>query len=167
MKKSGFGCVIDSSVILDFYQLRILNLLVGFPHSLITLDLMVFDLETPTMAEISQAGILTAETPVEVMIKMSGLSEKYRVSVFDAALLCHAKLSGMTLLSGDKTLRRAAQKEKVPVKGTLWALEKLVENSTLAPDKAVLVLERMFLLGRRLPPDEACSKILKWEPKDA
>lgn len=35
------------------------------------------------------------------------------------------------------------------------------------PDQATLILERMFLLGRRLPPDEAFSKILKWEPVDS
>jgi len=67
------------------------------------------------------------------------------------------------LLSGDKALRKAAHKEKVTVKGVLWVLETLVGQGSLGPDQATLLLERMFLLGRRLPPDESSSKILKWE----
>lgn len=167
MKKSDQACVIDSSVILDFYEVKTLNQLLGFPYRLITLDLMVYDLETPTPVEISHAGIISVETPVEIMLAMTELSEKHKISTFDAALLHYARTTNSILLSGDKALRKAAQKEKTTVKGTLWVLEVLVGKGALKSDQATLILERMFLLGRRLPPDEAFSKILKWEPNDS
>lgn len=163
MKKSCPSCVIDSSVILDFYEIKNLNQLLGLPYRLITLDLMVFDLETPTSIEISNAGIVSVETPIETMLAMNEMSEKYKISTFDAALLLYAKKTQTILLSGDKALRKAAHKEKVTVKGVLWVLETLVGQGSLGPDQATLLLERMFLLGRRLPPDESSSKILKWE----
>ena len=163
MKQSVLECVIDSSVILDFFETKNLSSLMGFPHRIVTLDLMANDLETPTPFEINKSGIMSVETSIEIMTLISEFEEKYRVSFYDAALLLYAKKEKAILLSGDKALRKAAKKEKVTVKGTLWVLEELVKSETFKPDQAVLILERMFLLGRRLPPDEANSKIIQWE----
>ncbi|NLF97749.1 MAG: type II toxin-antitoxin system VapC family toxin [Candidatus Riflebacteria bacterium] len=163
MKKSNPDCVIDSSVILDYYEVKGLSHLMGFPYRLVTLDLMIHDLEIPTPAEIANSGIISVETPVEIMLAMGQLSAAYKISTFDAALLLYAKTTNSILLSGDKALRNAAKKEGAAVKGTLWVLESLVSNNILKSDQACFILERMFMLGRRLPPDEASSKILKWE----
>jgi predicted nucleic acid-binding protein len=163
VKKSIPDCVIDSSVILDFYEVKSLSSLMGFPHRLITLDLMVYDLETPDPSEINRAGIVSIETSVNIMNSMSECAEKHKVSIYDASLLLYAKETGSILLSGDKALRFAAKMEGVSIKGTLWVLEELVKKEILQSNQAVFILERMFLLGRRLPPDEASSKILKWE----
>ncbi len=135
----------------------------GFPHRLVTLDLMAFDLETPTLSEITQTGIVAISTPIEVMLEMSQLAMKHKISTFDGALLLYSKSTSSILLSGDKALRNAARIEGVSIKGTLWVLEEVVKKGILQSSQAVLILERMFLLGRRLPPDEATSKILKWE----
>lgn len=163
MKKSNPDCVIDSSVILDFYEVKGLTNLMGFPHRLITLDLMVHDLDTPTPSEITRAGIISIETPVNIMQAMAELAAKYNVSIYDAALLLYAKEKESILLSGDKLLRVASRKEGVAVKGTLWVLEELVNKNIIQSSKACLILERMFMLGRRLPPEESSSKIIQWE----
>lgn len=163
MKKLNPDCVIDSSVILDFYEVKELTNLMGFPHRLITLDLMVHDLDTPTPSEIAKSGIVSIETPVNIMLAMAEMAVKYNISVYDAALMLYAKESGSILLSGDKLLRTASKKEGVTVKGTLWVLEELVAKKNVQANKACFILERMFMLGRRLPSEESSSKIIQWE----
>jgi predicted nucleic acid-binding protein len=135
----------------------------GFPHRIVTLDLMANDLVIPTPSEINKSGIMSVETSIEIMTLIPEFEEKYKVSFYDAALLLYAKKEKAILLSGDKALRKAAKREKVAVKGTLWVLEELVKNKNIEVDQAVLILERMFLLGRRLPPDESNSQIIQWE----
>lgn len=101
MKKSNPDCVIDSSVILDFYEVKGLTNLMGFPHRLITLDLMVHDLDTPTPPEITRSGIISVETPVSIMLAMAELAAKYNVSIYDAALLLYAKEKESILLTDE------------------------------------------------------------------
>lgn len=124
---------------------------------------MVHDLDTPTPSEITRSGIVSIETPVNIMLAMAELAAKYNISVYDAALMLYAKESGSILLSGDKLFRAASKKEGVTVKGTLWVLEELVTKKIIQANKACFILERMFMLGRRLPPEESSSKIIQWE----
>ena len=55
------------------------------------------------------------------------------------------------LLTGDKDLRNAAEKESVIVKGTLWLVEQMIRQQLITVAQAREAYQRMRESGRRLP----------------
>ena len=56
--------------------------------------------------------------------------------------LALAKREGCSLLIGDRRLRAAAEREGVPVRGTLWVAARLLEAGLLLPERAWAAFER-------------------------
>lgn len=154
---------IDSSILLDFFLVNALQHLLKFPLRIVTVDIMAEDLESPNIDQIRKAGVVVLETPLSVIEKMAETGDLYGIAIYDAALLLSAKAQKAILLTGDRALRAAAVKEKVTCRGTLWLLEEMVLADIITPDYAALLLERMFLMGRRLPADESSRRIIAWE----
>lgn len=163
MPKDSSNHYIDSTILLDFFLVNALQFLLKLPLRIVTVDIMAEDLEIPNLDQIRLAGVVVLETPVSVLETMTDTASAYGVTIYDAALLLSAKSQKATLLSGDAKLRKAAMKERVPCRGTLWLLEEMVLGKIVTPDHAALLLERMFLLGRRLPADESSRRIITWE----
>ena len=63
------------------------------------------------------------------------------------------------LLTGDRYLRQAAEKEGVVVKGTLWLVEQLVIQGLMTADDARNSYQCMKDNGRRLPWDAALQRL--------
>ncbi|MCK9456316.1 MAG: hypothetical protein BWY02_01968 [bacterium ADurb.Bin157] len=166
MPENHLSYYIDSTTLLDFYLVNTLPALLKLPLRIVTIDIMAADLETPNQDEIRSFGIVIQETPDFVLENMQQTAVKYGITIYDAALLLVCKMKTAVLLSGDRRLRKAAQIEKVHCKGTLWLLEELVLKNVLRAEHAALLLERMFLIGRRLPPDDSSRKIIIWEGGD-
>jgi predicted nucleic acid-binding protein len=80
------------------------------------------------------------------------------LSLYDAFALAIAKLRGWTLLTGDKPLRKAANKEGVVVYGTIWIYDQLKNLGKISEDdydSAIADLITAVQNGRcRLPLDE-------------
>jgi hypothetical protein len=66
------------------------------------------------------------------------------------------------LLTGDKNLRRAAEKENVDVHGLLWLMDRMVEYHILPPSKAVKSLRLIIDKGSRLPCNEVNRRTKRW-----
>lgn len=80
------------------------------------------------------------------------------LSLYDAFALAIAKLRGWTLLTGDKPLRKAANKEGVVVYGTIWIYDQLKNLGKISEDdydSAIADLITAVQNGRcRRPLDE-------------
>ena len=73
----------------------------------------------------------------------------------DSLVLALAKRKACPLLTGDRRLRAAAVREGVPVHGTLWVVERLLEAGLISSEQAGTAFERMKAAGSRLPWDRA------------
>jgi len=82
-----------------------------------------------------------------------------RADLFSLAL---AKTKNGLLLTGDKHLSKAAEKEKIRVHGTLWLLDRLVEKQVITSLQASSTLNLMLQNSRRLPGSETMKSIKKW-----
>lgn len=95
------------------------------------------------------------------MSYVAQLSNQYhKTSMYDLMALSLAKQESCPLLTGDKALRDAAQKEVVLIKGTVWVLEQLVVHQKIVKNQAITALDIMKSKGRRLPFDYAKQIIL-------
>lgn len=81
----------------------------------------------------------------------------------DLFALALAKARDGVLLTGDRHLRRAAIREKVPVHGTLWILDELIRRHAITPPEAAQALGKMRAKGRRLPRAECERRLKKWK----
>lgn len=96
----------------------------------------------------------------KLFINFKGLSMADRSSLFIA--LCNFT----TILSGDKLLRDIAKKLKIPVHGTLWIFDKMIENKIIDCKTAIKKLSLLMKINSRLPKDECIKRIHNWQTKN-
>ncbi len=80
----------------------------------------------------------------------------------DLFALATAIVEQAVLVTGDKALRQAAETEKAEVHGTLWLLERMVEQAVLTRQGAHDALSQMIQAGRRLPAKECGQLLRRW-----
>ncbi len=81
----------------------------------------------------------------------------------DCFALALAKQENCPLLTGDKSLKIAAENEDVEVKGTIWLVVELIKQEILNIDQARNAFLLMKNSGRRLPWNIAESELQKLE----
>jgi predicted nucleic acid-binding protein len=74
-----------------------------------------------------------------------------------------AKQQQCPLLTGDMTLRNAAIKEQVDVKGTLWVVGELIDMQIITCQIAQTAYNKMEAEGRRLPWDKVKAQLQAFE----
>ena len=108
------------------------------------------------LSELEKLGLDGVELTTEDFFYADGLYKKYRhLSKFDRTALAIAKLRGISLLTGDGALRRAAETEEVSVLGTIGILDRLLTGHLITSDEYRYCLERLLSHAeRRLPQEE-------------
>jgi hypothetical protein len=66
------------------------------------------------------------------------------------------------LLSGDRSLRVAAETEGVEIHGTLWLMERLLEARIAPIERVVIAYDAMKRDGSRLPWGDVEAQIVRW-----
>ncbi len=95
----------------------------------------------------------------------SNLAQKYvKLSGYDRIALAIAKIRNYPLLTGDKPLRNAAEKEGVQVLGTIGILDKLYEEEYVNRYEYKYCLESLLEhKERRLPESEIQKRLDRLE----
>ena len=97
-------------------------------------------------------GLEEIDLPGDEILQVEALSAQYLgLSVADISALVVAKNRGLTLLTGDRSLRKVAESESVPVHGTIWILNQIVLYGIITPDRADKSLDIMRQSGSWLP----------------
>jgi rRNA-processing protein FCF1 len=150
----------DANILIDMEDGQLLEKMFTLPYQFRIPDALFFDeLETmhPDMLALGlQLGSLNAASVQQVM----RLVAKYpQPSRYDCMALALAKQGQCPLLTGDRHLKRAAEKEGVLVQGTLWIVEQLLTHGIVTLAEARQSYQRMRARGRRLPWDMAFKRL--------
>ncbi len=105
--------------------------------------------------------------PVEISIEEFFLAEQYgytykKLTIHDRVALAIAKNRQITLLTGDRALRKAAQCEGVHFIGTLGILDQLWNQQRITVDELKICLQRLLDNNGgavRLPESEILSRL--------
>lgn len=158
----------DTNVWVDFAQIHRLALpfRLGYTYCMSTDTVEDELLEPPGIREqllsLGLAPLEIDETEFEIALQL-GISYK-KLSIYDRLALAIAKHRGFILLSGDGALRRAAQKEGIEVRGTLWIFDQLLETGEITLDEyhAAMIDIRDDVSGKiRLPKEEILKRIAR------
>ena len=116
--------VSDSSVLIDIARVQLIERALALPYEFVVPDVMfadeLLDLGRYTRDSLLEAGLKIGGLDGDGVLAAFGYAERYRaLSSNDAFALALAKTADSVLLTGDRTLRRAAAEENVEVHGHL------------------------------------------------
>ncbi len=156
----------DTNVWIDFYRISKIQ----FPFRLNCSYIMfneAIDKELlypgELRSQLIDGGLIGVEITTDELFYADELSEKYRkLSVYDRIALSIAKKRGITLLTGDNALRKAAILENVNVMGTIGLLDRLLNEECIDRIEyrdCFLQLKKMLGKGIRLPEEEIDARL--------
>ncbi len=158
-------CVADASVLIDLNSGGVLHVLCQMPFEVVIPDVIVAEeLQSIDTQWLLSQGVRVQGLLPSRVVEVFALAQSYRsVSVNDLFALVLARDLEAILLTGDGALRRFAEREGVPVHGTLWVLEGMADLGHLEPANALVALERILLAGSRLPEREIQRLRQRWQ----
>ena len=131
----------DTNIFIDLHSIGLLDCLCELPYEIRTVDFV--------MAEISEPRQHSA---------VSG-----NLSIPDCSVCYYARKHGITLLTGDRQLRKYAEAEKLTVRGILFVFDELVAYSVVSSEVAAAKLKELYSINVRLPKSEIQRRIDLWD----
>lgn len=157
-------CVVDANVLIDLYLSELLRELFNLSLDLVAPDVVITELLQPDAEEVLAYGLRQAELSGQQVEEVASLRSQYRrLSASDLSAFVLARSLNGTLLTNEGSLRRLAQQEELPVHGTLWLLDRMVEADVILPGRAAEALERMLSCGSRFPRAECKKRFQRWK----
>ena len=138
----------DTNVWLDFATINRLEIPFKLPYTYIMNEDAIED-ELLSPKEMKENLVGLGLQAVELSEEEFYLAEEYNAkytkpSLYDCVALAIAKVRGITLMTGDGPLRKAAEQEKVPVIGTIGILDQLYEGKHIEKEEYVCCIEELL-----------------------
>lgn len=157
--------VVDATVWIDLHLGGLLAEVFALRWRLVSPDVILEELETLDPQLLRALGVEEVSLAEADYAILQSLIGRYPgPSVRDLTALVVSIRDGLGLLSGDGKLRKAAEDEGVPVHGTLWVLDALVEVAIIRPQRAADSLAEMLRCGTRLPQHDCRRRLSRWRP---
>lgn len=146
----------DANILIDVEVGGLLAPMFSLGYQFAVPDVLYFEELAEQHAHWCDMGLIVKSLPAEGVACVQALSQKYkRPSRNDLFALALAEQAQCTLLTGDASLRLAAEAEQVAVKGTIWLVTEMVRQKCITTAVARIAYKTMQEQGRRLPWDVA------------
>lgn len=154
----------DTNVWLDFSTISKIELPFRFPCVYVMYhEALRKEFITPPglVNRLKELGIQEIELTEEEFFFAVEVASKYvKLSGYDRVALAIAKFRQIPLLTGDNALRKAAQREKVQVIGTIGLLDRLFKGGYIEKMEYKECLEQLLIhKERRLPEEELKARL--------
>lgn len=150
----------DANILIDMEEGQLIESMFQLPFQFSTPDILFYEELEPQHNHLLNAGLQLAELNSKTMQYAQKIIEKYsQPGRHDCFALALAFQEECPLLTGDKDLREAAEKEAVIVMGTIWLVNQMVKNRLITVGQARLAYKKMKDAGRRLPWNIAEEKL--------
>lgn len=156
----------DTNVWLDFAIINRLEIPFRLPYTYImNEDAIENELLSPKELRENLVGL--GLQAVELSEEEFYLAEEYNAkyakpSLYDCVALSIAKIRGIVLMTGDGSLRKAAEQEGVEVLGTIGVLDRLYEGEYIEQEEYINCLNSLLKnngKGVRLPAQELQKRL--------
>ncbi len=137
----------DTNVWFDFATINRLEIPFKLPYTYIMNEDAIED-ELLSPKELRENLVGLGLQAVELLEEEFYLAEEYNAkyakpSLYDCVALAIAKVRGITLMTGDGPLRKAAEQENVSVIGTIGILDRLYESRYIEKEEYVYCLKEL------------------------
>lgn len=142
----------DANVLIDMDDGGLMNTMFQLPYEFEIPDILYFEELADYYPGLVDLGLVTATLESDAVAYGLDLSNRYlRASRNDCFALALAKQDGCPLLTGDLALRKAAEKEGIEIRGTIWLVEEMLRHDLIDVRAASESFDRMRDAGSRLP----------------
>jgi len=150
----------DANILIDMEAGGLKEIMFRLPETFAVPDVLFIEELVEESPELPGYGLQVLRLAEGTVAESERLRQTYKQpSTNDLLALALAKQESCPLLTGDRKLREAAELEGVECKGTLWLVERLVQESILTVEDAAKAYERMFHDGRWLPKAEVTKQL--------
>ena len=154
--------VSDANILIDLEEGGLLTAFFDLPYEFTVPDILFFEELEEQHSHLLDKGLIIRELSADTMSYAFTLTQKARgPSRMDCFALSLARQEKCPLLSGDKSLRKLAGKELIKTMGTIWVVNRLVEEKLISVDTARAAYIKMKEAGSRLPWDKAEEELSK------
>ena len=144
--------VSDTTIFIDLQEGRLLKTIFQLPYQWMVPDIL-YEEELTTYRNLVDLGLqigeLNSHSSMPYVVKL--VHQYKKPSRNDCFALALAKQEQCRLLTGDKDLRKAAEKEDVTVSGTIWIVNPLKAHTVITNSEAQKAYKMMRDNHRRLP----------------
>lgn len=150
----------DANILIDLEVGGLLQVMFKLSFEFCTPDVLYETELAHQHSHLITLGLTLRELSPESMIYVYRINQNYDQPSFnDLLALALAKQESCPLLTGDKRLRQAAEKEAVVVKGTIWIVEQLIIQGIISTTEARSAYLKMKDQDRRLPFNLAFDRL--------
>ncbi|MCB0479671.1 MAG: hypothetical protein KDC84_16000 [Crocinitomicaceae bacterium] len=156
--------VTDANVFIDVDDMELVDEFCQLGHRIFTTSFVWAEVNTSndSWRKYIKLGKLVIEN-LSSKDRLEALSlREGNLSEADTSVLWMAIQKQQILLTGEKKLRSLAMKNQVEVHGTLWILDRLVNQSILSNAHACEALKTLMKVNIRLPKVECQQRMNHW-----
>lgn len=144
--------VSDANIFIDMEAGGLIEFMFRLPEEFGVPDILYIEELAEQSPELPGYGLKVIALKAETVAEAERLRQLYRhPSLNDLFALALAKQERCPLITGDGKLREAADKEGIELKGTLWLVQRMIEEEIISVETAATAYERMRHDCRRLP----------------
>lgn len=160
----------DTNIFIDLHSIGLLDRFCELPYEIRTVDFVMAEISNPLQREdmerLVTAGKIrvesfTSEELIEIVNEHSAVSGN--LSIPDCSVCYYARKHEVTLLTGDRQLRKYAEAGKLTVRGILFVFDELVAHSVVTSGVAAAKLKELYSINVRLPKSEIQRRIDLWD----
>lgn len=153
----------DSNILVDLHEGDLLQIMFRLPETFAVPNVLFQEELVNYYPDLPGYGLQILVINEIFMNEVGQLRRTYKgPSLNDLFALVLAKQERCPLITGDRRLRNAAQAEGVELRGTIWIVERLLEEKLITLARAKDAFEKMRQANSRLPWDEAKAMLKKF-----
>jgi predicted nucleic acid-binding protein len=142
----------DSNIFIDLISGDLMDFMFKLPEEFAVPNILYKEELADQHSDLPGYGLRVFEIKSEFMMEAFRLRNMYKgPGQNDLFALALAKQENCPLITGDKQLRLAAKTEKVEIKGTLWLVERMINEKIITVERAKSAFDAMQQDQRRLP----------------
>lgn len=145
----------DSNIFIDLISADLLQLMFQLPEEFAVPDILYKEELAEQHSDLPGYGLKVLEIQGDFMMEAYRLRVEYKgPGQNDLFALALAKQEACPLITGDRDLRHAAKEEGVELHGTLWLVDRMINEELITVDRAKDAFDLMKNDQRRLPWNE-------------
>lgn len=142
----------DSNIFIDLISGDLLQLMFQLPEEFAVPNILYKEELAEQHSDLPGYGLKVLEIHGEFMMEAYRLRAEYKgPGQNDLFALALAKQEACPLVTGDRDLRDAAKNEGVELHGTLWLVERMIDEKLITVGRAKEAFDMMKNDQRRLP----------------
>lgn len=148
----------DANVLIDIEASGLTQALFGLDSTFAVPDVLFAEELAERHGHLLAMGLRTLTLSAATVAYAEGLAKRHRrPGSNDLLALALARQESCPLVTGDRALRNAAKEEGVSLRGTLWLVERMVDERRIDVADAERAFAHMRDAGSRLPWDQVAQ----------